>query len=883
MPRGSSKRSRTVIDLTGHDDEQGSERPFKRPAAGRSQSSLMTPPQSSLPGSTQDVNYFDLTQEDEGPPTELYGSFDGKIVGVQYYEGYASPGEAILCHREANNKYDSNAIRIDNVMHQQIGHLPRTVVQKIAPYIDSGDITIEGKLIGLKGAFDCPVRIYFYGPSDQAERTRIGEALKKDKLIKATQLKQTAKYNQAMRNELGLKSGCTTHGLGRPLGFQGVSVADEIKMSLEDLMHRSDVTQVGSRTDAIKTLASDETFLSKMAMAEQPSQLASELLPYQLQGLAWMTSKENPTAPKRGSDDITQLWKQTENGTFCNIGSGYVSQNAPQLASGGILADDMGLGKTLQVISLILTGGPGPTLIVAPVSVMSNWKQQIERHVKEQYRPSIFIYHGDKKLSTKELQGYDVVITSYGKLSRELEPKVTPVLLSKTAQWRRLVLDEGHTIRNSKTKIAQAACRVEATSRWVLTGTPIVNSIKDLHSLIKFLRIKGGVEQIEIFNTEITRKLAAGDRSGEVLLQVLIRDICLRRKKDMQFVDLKLPEKKEYLHRIQFHPFEKQKYDALLAEARGALQEYQIRSQSGQKGRFQNVLERLLRLRQACNHWTLCKERIDDLMKLLEDEKVVALTPKNQALLQEALRLYLENQEDCPICYDSLTAPVITNCKHVFCRTCIVKVIEMQRKCPMCRNTLTESCLLEPAPEGTNDQNLDTETQSSKTQAMLQILEASLKQPSSKIVIFSQWTSFLNIIQNQLVNQGIKLCRIDGSMNADKRDRAIEALDNDADTRVMLASLAVCSVGLNLVSADTAILADSWWAPAIEDQAVDRIHRLGQTRTTTVWRLVMENTVEERVVAIQGEKRELVGKAFQDKNASKAKETRMADIRKLLS
>ncbi|PHH83662.1 hypothetical protein CDD82_5420 [Ophiocordyceps australis] len=772
-------------------------------------------------------------------------------------------------------------------MHRQLGHLPRAVVQKISPYIDSGDITIEGKLTGLKGTFNCPVRIYFYGPSDPVERTRIGEALKKDKLIKATQLKQTAKQNQAMRDAMrdgmGLKSGCSTHGPGRPLSLEVASIVDEIKMSLEDLMRRSDVTEVGSRTDAIKTLASDETFLSNMAMAEQPPQLASKLLPYQLQGLAWMTSKETPTAPQKDSGDITQLWQQMKNGIFCNIGSGYLSKNAPQLASGGILADDMGLGKTLQVISLILTGGPGPTLIVSPVSVMSNWKQQIYRHVKEQYRPSICIYHGDKKFSIKELRGYDVVITSYGKLSRELEPKATPVLLSKTAQWRRLVLDEGHTIRNTKTKIAQAACRVETTSRWVLTGTPIVNSIKDLHSLIKFLRIKGGIEQIEIFNTEITRKLAVGDHSGEVLLQALIRDICLRRTKDMPFVDLKLPEKKEYLHRIQFHPSEKQKYDALLAEARGALQEYQARSKSGQNGRFQNVLERLLRLRQACNHWTLCKERVDDLMKLLEDEKVVALTPKNQALLQEALRLYLENQEDCPVCYDSLTAPVITNCKHVFCRACIIKTIQIQGKCPMCRNTLTEDCLLEPAPEAAYVGNLDTETQSSKTQAILQILEASLKQPGSKAVVFSQWTSFLNVIQNQLVNQGIKFCRIDGSMNTDKRDGAIEILDNDADTRVMLASLAVCNVGLNLVSADTAILADSWWAPAIEDQAIDRIHRLGQTRKTTVWRLVMENTVEERVVAIQAEKRELVGKAFQDKNASKTKETRMADIQKLLS
>lgn len=134
----------------------------------------------------------------------------------------------------------------------------------------------------------------------------------------------------------------------------------------------------------------------------------------------------------------------------------------------------------------------------------------------------------------------------------------------------------------------------------------------------------------------------------------------------------------------------------------------------------------------------------------------------------------------------------------------------------MCRNQLTEDSILEPKPESADDEELgeiDPETQSSKTEAMLQIVQATLKNPGSKIVLFSQWTSFLNILQNQLDGADVKFTRIDGSMNADKRDRAIDALDNDPDTRVMLASLAVCSVGLNLVSADTVILSDSCRSP----------------------------------------------------------------------
>lgn len=287
-------------------------------------------------------------------------------------------------------------------------------------------------------------------------------------------------------------------------------------------------------------------------------------------------------------------------------------------------------------------------------------------------------------------------------------------------------------------------------------------------------------------------------------------------------------------------------------------------------------------------------------MKLLDGSDVVELNEKNRGLLQHALRLYIENQEECAICYEVPPDPVITHCKHVFCRGCITKTIQLQHKCPMCRNHLDETQLLEPMPEGAGDEKFDSDTQSSKTEAMMQIVNATLKNDGSKVVIFSQWTSFLNIIQACLAAAGIKFSRVDGSMSADKRDAAIQALDHDPDTKIMLASLAVCSVGLNLVSADTVILSDSCkspshlssiqanlagWAPAIEDQAIDRVHRLGQKRKTTVWRLVMEGSVEERVLDIQKDKRDIVTKAFQEKTADgkKAKVTRMADIKKLLA
>ncbi|KAK4165276.1 putative SWI/SNF-related matrix-associated actin-dependent regulator of chromatin subfamily A member 3-like 1 [Cladorrhinum sp. PSN259] len=823
----------------------------------------------------------DLTQSDDGPEFEYYGSLDGKIVGIRYYNGQVTVGEVVICKREPSNPYDSNAIRINNVLGQQVGHLPRNVAAKLAPYLDNGDLAIEGVITGPKDQWDCPIQLYFYGPSGPLARTALEDRLKKDKLLKATQMKNTRKEHEARRKATNLKSGRSSAGLAK--GDDG-----EPEITLEQLAQTSEAVIRASGGDLVQTLAMDEDQLSEMPFAKQPDALKAKLLPYQLQGLAWLTAKENQEFPKPGSQETTQLWKRDSRGQYLNIATNFAVKNAPKLLSGGILADDMGLGKTIQTISLIMTGGSGSTLIVAPVSVMSNWEQQIHRHVHEKYAPKTLIYHGQARQQTaKLLAEYGVIITSYGTLTSEVAAGGP---LSKV-EWRRIVLDEGHTIRNAKTKAAEAACALTAQSRWVLTGTPIINSIKDLHSLLKFLRITGGIEQADIFNTVISRPLAIGDHRAENILQSLIKDLCLRRRKDMKFVDLKLPTKTEYIHRITFWDDEKKKYDALLSEAQGALAEFQAQSKDGQKGRFQSVLERLLRLRQTCNHWTLCKERIEDLLKLLEDQGVVPLTDKNRALLQQALRFVIESQEECPVCIEAMKEPVITHCKHVFCHGCISKVIEIQHKCPMCRAGLSEDKLVEPAPETSaeeEEQNLDRDTKSSKTEALLKILQATLRNKESKVIIFSQWTSFLTVIQKQLDEAGYTYCRIDGSMNTAKRDAAIHALDNDPNTRIMLASLAVCSVGLNLVSADTVVLADSWWAPAIEDQAVDRVHRLGQTRPTTVWRLVMEGTVEERVLDIQAEKRELVGKAFQEKDIGKkgkkkAKETRTADILKLLA
>lgn len=387
-----------------------------------------------------------------------------------------------------------------------------------------------------------------------------------------------------------------------------------------------------------------------------------------------------------------------------NVASNFSVQAANLgLASGGILADDMGLGKTIQMISLIMAdresstqkqGVSGASLILAPLSVMSNWSQQIERHVKPEHALRVLTYHGAKRenLDLKTIGNYDVVITTYETMMSEFYSSTRPVPRASglfSIKWRRLVLDEGHQIRNPRTKKAVAACSLPAQSRWVLTGTPIVNTLKDLFSLVKFLGLSGGLDKYEIFNAALIRPVAQGSEQGSRVLQILMRDICLRRRKDMSFIDLKLPELSIYVHRVDFLPHEDEMYRSLKAEAEGTLQEY--REQAATAGvnaskEYRFLLEILLRMRQVCNHSKLCGEGRIKALPNLGDNVMLDLTPENKKLLQEMLQLNVDSQEDCPVCMEPLSNdPVITTCTHTFCYPCIERVIETQAKCPMCR------------------------------------------------------------------------------------------------------------------------------------------------------------------------------------------------------
>lgn len=806
------------------------------------------------------------------------------------------------------------------------------MASKLAKYMDRGALLVEGSLSGSVGTYDCPISLKLFGTSEPVERANLRSQMKADRLpctvIDEKEREAKKRKGEELKKAAAAKKSMMSRGkAGRGQSFESSSQTGFAgsqsqgdgapSQSLDDIMEASQRFNPREMGEVVEKFGAGEDVLSQMPMAECPEHLATSLLPYQRQALAWLLEKENPKNSPEGSDEAVQLWKPhpRSKGVYINIATNYAIQGKPELASGGILSDDMGLGKTLEMISLMIADplkcdSRKTTLIVAPVGVMTNWSGQIAQHVQKEHALQVLIYHGagKKVMKPEQFQTYDVVITSYGSLTSEYfgknakNPSAVPRATGLySVDWRRIILDEGHTIRNPQTKSALAANNLIAQSRWILTGTPIINTLRDLYSLVRFLRLTGGLERLDVFNSVLIRPLKAGDVNASLLLQALMATICLRRKKEMKFVDLRLPELSEYVHKVDFHPSEREKYDALQAEAQGLLRTVQ-RGHGSEPNTYRHLLEVLLRLRQVCNHWKLCGERVTTILAALETQKSVDLTPENKTALQAMLQLSIESHEDCPICLEPLHNPVITNCAHAFGKECIEQVIETQHRCPMCRaEPLDHPNLVPPALElgetsATNraEEDMDQESSSSKIEALLSILSAtSKKHPGTKTVIFSQWTSFLDIIQSRLtaaLPPTTHIARIDGSLRPAQRDAALTALNEDPDCTILLASLAVCSVGLNLVAASQVILADSWWAPAIEDQAVDRVHRLGQKKATTVWRLVVDGTVEERVLGIQGEKRKLMGLAFAERvgetggrgKGMESRGARLGDIERLL-
>lgn len=415
-----------------------------------------------------------------------------------------------------------------------------------------------------------------------------------------------------------------------------------------------------------------------------------------------------------------------------------------QYGFGGILADEMGLGKTVQSIAFLqsvlsdIRASDEPALIVAPSSLMYNWRAEFE-----QFAPDMrtVIVDGAKANRTKALQQpADVYITSYPALRMDRGAY-------KDWKFHTIFFDEAQAFKNPATQTAKAVKELNARHRFALTGTPIENSLDELWSIfhVVFPALLPDRNQFaEMRNADIAKR---------------VRPFLLRRTKAEVLGEV--PQKIERIEHSELHEEQKKLYTAYLAELRHEALKH-LRDKSMRKNRIR-ILAGLTRLRQLCCHPSLFVEdykggsaKFDQLMEILEEARLTG----------------------------------------------------------------------------------------------------------RRVLVFSQFTGMLSLIGQSLLRSGRSYFYLDGATPPKER---VELCDrfNEGEEDLFLISLKAGGTGLNLTGADTVILYDLWWNPAVEQQAAGRAHRMGQTQEVQVLRLVAKGTIEDKMYDLQLRKQDLVDEMIQ--------------------
>ncbi len=435
---------------------------------------------------------------------------------------------------------------------------------------------------------------------------------------------------------------------------------------------------------------------------ETPATLKATLRPYQLEGYQWLMRLAS--------------W-----------------------GAGACLADDMGLGKTVQTIAFLLAhADEGAALVVAPASVVPNWRAELQR-----FSPSLNVQilaeQPDRKAAIDNAGPADVLLATYGLLS-PLQELITD------KQWATICLDEAHNIKNRGTKTSAACMQLKGRNRIILTGTPVQNHLGELWNLFQFINpgLLGSYEQFHLKYIQPIETLQDAERQQQ--LQALVAPFMLRRTK--QAVAKELPDKTEITLNVELTPDEMAFYEVIRRQAEQTFKE------SGDKLSV-NTLAEITRLRQ-----TACSAELTDPTWISGSSKVDA--------------------------FMELTTGIV---------------------------------------EGGNS-----------------------------VLVFSQFTSFLQIVARALKEAHMPFLYLDGSLTIKQREQLVSDFQK-GKTPIFLISLKAGGVGLNLTAANYVIHLDPWWNPAIEQQATDRAYRIGQKQAVTVYHLISHHTIEEKIIRLHESKR----------------------------
>lgn len=718
---------------------------------------------------------------------------------------------------------------------------------------------------------------------------------------------------------------------------------------------------------------------------EPDARILTPLLKHQKQGLYFMATREKSLQEQSTEKGMVSFWQTKINArgekSYSNVITGQEQRATPPETCGGILADMMGLGKTLSILSLIagsideshqweqtpvvqrprmdprmasnghsasqtnfepaaITRHVKSTLIVCPLSTVTNWEEQLKQHIAPDGL-SYHIYHGSNRIKDADkLAEFDIVITTYGSVSNELGSRrkgkdgVYPL---EEIGWFRIVLDEAHMIRESSTLQFKAMCRLQAERRWAVTGTPVQNRLDDLAALLSFLRLHPFDDRSK-FSRYIVEPFKACDPEIVPKLRVLVDTITIRRLKDK----IDLPKREDLIIRLNFSPEERSIYELFARNAQDRVKVLAgVKVGKGLGGNtYIHILKAILRLRLLCAHGKdLLNE--EDLAALRgmsaemaididdDDEDGPALSHQKAhemfSLMQDT------NNDACIECSKKLNAGegqnieseqqddilgYMTPCFHVVCRNCYRGYRERAQQllepgqtagpCLVCSSHVRfEFVELRrddvdaehdgPAKVKARDTKKRFDKYDgphTKTKALVEDLlktkaqsQANPDEPPFKSVVFSGWTSHLDLIEIALNVAGITFVRLDGSMSRTARTAAMEKFREDNNVEVILVSIMAGGLGLNLTAGSNVYVMEPQYNPAAEAQAVDRVHRLGQKRPVRTVRYIMQDSFEEKMLELQEKKMKLASLSMdgQSKALDKAEAARqkLMDLRSL--
>lgn len=425
------------------------------------------------------------------------------------------------------------------------------------------------------------------------------------------------------------------------------------------------------------------------------------------------------------------------------------------LGLGGILGDEMGLGKTLQAICFILSNTGSKSLIVAPTSLIYNWMSEFEKFAPGVAVVAVNGSKEDREIVIGDIENYDVIITTYNLLKRDLESY-------RSIEFDYCILDEAQNIKNPNSQNAIAVKEINARTRFALTGTPIENSLMELWSIFDFI-MPGYLFDEKRFSVRYHKRLNEGPEILEELNKLIKPFILRRMKRD---VILELPDKIEKKLMVALEEEQKKVYGTYVKHVVDII-ENRVRQDEFKKSKIE-ILSYITKLRQLC---------------------------------------------------------------------------------------LDPSVLMNEYIGG-----------SGKIEALVELLQRGIEE-GHRILVFSQFTSVLKNIGKRIDKEGISFSYLDGSISSQKRMSIVNAF-NEGEDSVFLISLKAGGTGLNLTSADIVIHFDPWWNPAVEEQATDRAHRIGQKNVVEVIKIIARGTIEEKVIALQEEKKKLILELMGDESSS---------------